>query len=442
MSILDLKSPSPEAAAQHEPLPIRSTAGQDIATSAPPPWYRRGRVRALLSVVTLAMLAAAWLIHGWLLSGNVVSLSNLELATVKRGTFVQDISARGTVIAAVSPTLVATAAGTVHYRVHPGDRVERGQILAKLDSPELENEYQRELATLKSMNAALEQEQVRLREQLINSQQQANLAAVRMNAQLRDLQRAQAAWRVHVISERRYEAAYDAFSVARLDFENARDDAHLERQQILLSLRRRTLARDAQALRVAELKARAEALTVRSPVTGLVAQTLQPDQSYVAEDAPLVRVVDLKALAIRFQVAESLANGIVPGVPADITLGGQTVRGVVTDIAPAVVDGWVTGRARFKGPAPPGLRQNEQASVRIILGQKNDVLMMDRGAYIDPQTRFVYLVHGTEAFRVPVTFGAASISQIEILRGLTAGDTVVISNPRALHGARQVKITR
>ncbi|MHB1816222.1 MAG: efflux RND transporter periplasmic adaptor subunit, partial [Steroidobacteraceae bacterium] len=192
----------------------------------------------------------------------------------------------------------------------------------------------------------------------------------------------------------------------------------------------------------AELKARADALTVRSPVTGLVAQTLQPDQSFVAENAPLVRVVDLKALAIRFQVAESLANGIVPGVPADITLGGQTVRGVVTDIAPAVVDGWVTGRAHFKGAAPPGLRQNEQASVRIILGQRNDVLMMDRGAYIDPQTRFAYLVHGTEAFRVPVTFGAASISKIEILRGLTAGDTVVISNPRALHGARQVKITR
>jgi hypothetical protein len=251
MNILDLKSPRPEAPTQHEPLPIRSTAGQDSATSAPAPWYRRGRIQALLSVVALAMLAAAWLIHGWLLSGNVVSLSNLELATVKRGTFVQDISARGTVIAAVSPTLVATAAGTVHYRVHPGDRVERGQILGEVDSPELENEYQRQLATLKSMNAALEQEQVRLREQLINSQQQANLAAVRMNAQLRDLQRAQAAWRVHVISERRYEAAYDAFSVARLDFENARDDAHLERQQILLSLRRRTLARDAQASRFA-----------------------------------------------------------------------------------------------------------------------------------------------------------------------------------------------
>ena len=127
---------------------------------------------------------------------------------------------------------------------------------------------------------------------------------------------------------------------------------------------------------------------------------------------------------------------------AEITLGGQTVRGVVTDIAPAVVDGWVTGRARFDGAAPSGLRQNEQASVRIILGQKNDVLMMDRGAYVTPQTRFLYVVRGTEAVRVPVTLGAASISQIEVLRGLTAGEKVVISNPRALHGARQVKVTR
>ncbi|EQD35497.1 RND family efflux transporter MFP subunit, partial [mine drainage metagenome] len=250
--------------------------------------------------------------------------------------------------------------------MHPGDRVQRGQILARVDSPELQNEYQRQLATLKSMNAALDQERVRLREQLINSQQQANLAAVRMNAQLRDLQRAQAAWRVHVISERRYETAYDTFSVARLDFENARDDAHLERQQILLSLRRRTLARDAQALRVAELKARADALTVRSPVTGLVAQTLQPDQSYVAENAPLVRVVDLKALAIRFQVAESLANGIVPGVPAEITLGVKPSEASSrTSPRPSWMAG-SPGRARFDGAAPSGLRQNEQASVRII----------------------------------------------------------------------------
>lgn len=442
MSILDLKTDRPAAEPSAAATPIRSTDAQDVAALQQSGWRRHRTLLWLAIALAVLIGAGLWLGENWLESGNVVSLSQLETTTVVRGQFTQDVAARGTVIAAVSPTLVATAAGTVHYLVHAGDRVHQGQVLAVVTSPTLRNEYQRQLATLKSMNAALAEDRVKLREQLLTSQQQANLDAVRMNAQLRELQRAQAAWKVHVISEQRYEGAYDTYSIARLNFEHARDTAHLAQRQILLDLRTRTLARDAQALRVAELRSRMDALHVRSPVGGLVADIAQTDQSYVARNLPLVTVVDLSALAVRFQVAESLAGGIAPGVPAEITLGGRTVKGVVTAIAPAVRNGWVTGRMRFDGKAPRGLRQDEQASVRIILGQHNNVLYMDRGAYIDPQTRFVYVVHKDKAVRVPVTFGAASISQIQILQGLTAGETVVISNPRKLHDAAEVRLSK
>ena len=442
MSILDLK---PEQPTDDEPIvatPVRSTAAQDVAAAARRPWHRRPGVWAAGASVILLMVAAAWLSYDWAESGNVVELSRLETTTVQRGDFVQDVAARGSVIAAVSPTLFATAAGTVHFLVHAGDHVSKGQLLAVVASPLLRNEYERQLATLKSMNAALAEERVKLREELLTSQQEADLDAVRMNAQLRELQRAQAAWKVHVISEQSYEGAYDTLSIARLKFEHARENAHLAQQQILLDLRTRTLARDAQALKVAELASRIDALHVRSPVTGLVADTAQRNTTYVPENAPLVTVVDLSGLAIQFQVAESLAGGIAAGVPAQITLGGQTVKGVVTDIAPSVQDGWVTGRLRFDGVPPPGLRQNEQASVRIILGAHHDVLYMDRGAYISPQTRFVYVVRGTQAVRVPVTLGAASISEIEILQGLQVGESVVISDPRKLHDAPTVKLSK
>ena len=442
MSILDLKSPRPAAESSAAVTPIRNTAAQDMAAEERPPWHRRPPVLGAIAGAMLLIGIASWLIYDWSQSGSVISLRRLETTVVERGQFVQDVAARGTVIAAVSPTLVATAAGTVHYLVHAGDRVNKNQVLAVVTSPLLQNEYQRQLATLNSMNAALAEERVKLQEELLTSQQQANLDAVQMNAQLRELQRAQAAWKVHVISARRYDGAYDTFSIARLNFEHAREDAHLAKRKILLDLRTRTLARDAQALKVAELHSRIDALQVRSPVSGLVADNAQPDESYVAENLPLVTVVDLSALAVQFQVAESLAGGITPGVPAEITLGGGTVKGVVTDIAPAVKDGWVTGRLRFDGPTPPDLRQNEQTSVRIILGQHANVLHMDRGAYISPQTRTVYVVHGDTAVRVPVTFGAASISEIEVLHGLTAGETVVISNPSRLHDAATVKLSK
>lgn len=442
MSILDLKPPRPDGERESAVTPIRSTSAQDVAADGQPPWHRRRPALLGAAALVLLMVAAGWLIYDWSQSGEVVSLSRLETTTVARGRFVQDVAARGTVIAAISPTIFATAAGTVHYLVHAGDAVRKGQELAVVASPLLRNEYQRQLAKLKSMNAALGEERVKLQEALLTSQQQANLDAVRMNAQLRDLQRAQSAWKVHVISEQRYEGAYDTYSIARLNFEHAREDAHLAQRQILLDLRTRTLARDAQSLRVAELRSRMAALQVHSPVSGMVADIAQPNESYVAQNLPLVTVVDLSALAIQFQVAESLAGGITPGVPAQITLGGQTVKGVVTDIAPAVRNGWVTGRLRFAGTPPAGLRQNEQASVRIILGQHNNVLYMDRGAYISPQTRFVYLERGDKAVRVPVTFGAASIAEIEVLQGLTAGETVIISNPDKLHEAAEVKLSK
>jgi HlyD family secretion protein len=440
MSIVNLKQPpSPDP----DSTSIRGTTAQDVSRSGGHLiWYRRRGVQLAAGGGLALVLGMSWLIRSWTQSGHVISLQSLELATVTRGSFVQDVSGRGTVIAAISPSLVATAAGTIHYAVHAGDRVAQGEVLAHLSSPDLDTEYQRELATLQSMDAALARQRIELRQQLLSNQQQADLAAVRMQAALRELQREQAAWSLQVVSEQRYEAEYDAYSIARLSFEHARENARLDQQQILLDLRTRTLARHAQALLVAGLKRRLDELTVRSPVSGMVAVLAQTDQSYVPQNAPLLTVVDLSALAIEFQVAESLSGGISAGAAAEITLNGETVKGAVTDISPAVEDGWVTGRARFAAAQPQGLRQNEQATVRIILGEHHAVLKMDRGAYLSPQTRSVYVIRGDEAVRTPVTLGAASITEIQVLQGLRPGDRVVISDPEPFNDAPAVRLSR
>ncbi|HEX8755362.1 MAG TPA: efflux RND transporter periplasmic adaptor subunit [Steroidobacteraceae bacterium] len=439
MSITHLKPPS--SAASAEPAPIRGTGAQDVARpSSSHVWYRRRRVQAAAGGAIALAAALAWLVHGWMQSGHVVSLQTLELATVSRGDFVQDAAARGTVIAAISPTLSATAPGTVTYRVHAGDRVSKGEVLARLSSPQLQNQYEREHATLESMDAALAQQRVELQQELLENRQRADLAAVTMSQQLRELQRLQAAWTLHVISEHTYEAAYDTYSIARLQYEHANQNARLERERILLELRTRELARNAQSLLVDGLRQRLEELTVRSPVDGMVADLAQPDQSHVASSLPLVTVIDLSALAIEFQVAESFANGIKPGLPADITLDGQTVHGRVTEVSPDVRDGWVTGRAKFVGAQPPDLRQNEQAAVRIVMGEHKNALMVERGAFLGPATRFVYVIHGDEATRTPVELGAASVSEIEVLRGLTAGDRVVISDTQDFNDAPELRL--
>jgi HlyD family secretion protein len=340
------------------------------------------------------------------------------------------VAAQGTVIAAVKPTLFAIAAGTVTYAVHAGDTVAKGQVLATLDSPELTNEYQREQATLDSLNAALAHQEIEIRRQLLTSKQQADLAQVAITAAERELKRAQWAWDQRAMSERDYRRSIDDVSTAKLNFEHARDSAALERDSVALDLRTRRLDRDRQALVVAERKHKVGELTVRSPVNGMVGDLAQVDKAKVPESAPLLTVVDLSGFEIEFQVAETYASQIRTGMAAEITLGGHMEPGIVAAVSPEVRQSQVTGRVKFKSGQPAGLRQNERASVRILLDERDDVLKFERGSVIDETTRALYVLRDNRARRVPVELGAASVSEVEVLRGLSAGDTVIISDTR------------
>ena len=419
---------------------FRGTQAQDAPLAGSAAGWRRRRVRYALGVgAALLVLVFAWAVHGWLGSGQVISRERLRFAQVARGHFVRDVAAEGTVVAAVNPTLFAIAPGTVSYSAHAGDAVRKGQPLATLDSPELGNEYQRETATLESLDAALARQQIEIRRQILTSQQQADLAQVAIKAAERERKRSQWAWDQRVISERDYQRSIDDVSTAQLNFDHARDSATLERDSLALDLRTRRLERDRQALVVAALKERVTQLTVRSPVDGLVANLAQPEKSRVAANAPLVTVVDLSVFEIEFQVAESYAGDIKAGMGAEITLEGRAVPGTVTAISPEVRQNQVIGRVKFRGQQP-GLRQNERAAVRIVLDERDNVLKFERGSYIDSASRALYLVHGNRAQRVPVELGAASVAEIEVIRGLTAGDTVIISDMRDSNQASEVAI--
>jgi HlyD family secretion protein len=421
---------------------IRGTEAQDVPLTVRPPLWRRHRIALALGagvLVPLVLLGLAF--KGWLGTGQVIARERLRLATVTRGHFVRDAAAEGTVVAAVSPTLYAVAPGTVSYTVRAGDAVHKGQALATLESPELTNELQREQATLDSLDAALARQQIEIRRQMLASQQHSDLAQVAINAAERELKRSKWAWDQRVISERDYTRAIDEVSTSKLNFDHARDTAALERDSLALELRTKRLERDRQALTVAALRQRVAELTVRSPVDGMVANLAQPQRTRVPADAPLLTVVDLTAFEIEFQVAEIYARDIRPGMHADLSVEGRSVPGTVTAISPEVRQNLVVGRVKFSGSQPPGLRQNERVAVRIVIDERDNVLKFERGSFIDDNTRALYVVRGSHAVRVPVMLGAASVAEIEVIRGLTAGDQVVISDMRDADRAAQTTIS-
>jgi len=421
---------------------FRDTTAQDRPIASAPAWRRRLPL-IVTGVVLLGVLVFA--IPGLrrvLSAGSSVSESRLSYALVQRGDFTRDISAEGRIIAAISPTLYAPAAGTVTLKVHAGDKVEKNAVLADIESPELTNKLAQEKAVLGGLDIDWQRAQLESRKQQIAVQEAYDSADVDRKTAAREVERSRKAFEQGAYSELQVLRNEDALVKANLALEHARKNLNLEPEQIRFDIQSKKLTRDRQALLVEDLQRQVSALALRAPVSGQIGQLLIAERANVARDTPLITVVDLSALELEMKVPESFARELAPGVPAEISGGGQW-KGEVSGVSPEVVAGQVAARVRFVGGTPEGLRQNQRLSVRILLDERKDVLTVARGGYVDQNGgRFIYVIKDGIAERRAVRLGAIGIDKVEILEGLDVGDKVVVSGSDAFDNAERVVIAR
>lgn len=408
---------------------IRDTSAQDVPIarsrrSAWVKWLLGGGALAVLAAVGISTLAT------WLSAEASVSADRIRTAVVERGDLVRDLNVQGRVVAAVSPTLYAPATGTVTLDVLPGDTVTLGQALATVDSPELQAEFLQEQATLDRFTAELEREKIQARKAQVTSQQTIDLAKVKLNAAEREMRRADESIKTNAISQIDYERARDELARAQVEHAHAVQDAQLEKESLEFESRTRQLAVDRQQLVVAELNRRVDDLSVRSPVNGIVGNVAITQKAVVDRNAPLITVVDLSAFEVEVRIPEAYADDLGIGLGAEVEHSLDHYRGELVSLSAEVVNSEVTGRIRFAGETPPGLRQNQRVSVRVMMDELADVLKIQRGSFTDSGSGRYAFVLGDDglAVRRPVQLGARSVTEVEILDGLSVGDRVIISS--------------
>jgi HlyD family secretion protein len=422
-----------------EPIMLRDTSAQDrvIEPKNPLKRHRKLIVVALAGIAALGMLILILVRYSG--AGASVDRARVSIATVERGNFVRDIASDGQVVAAVSPTLYANALGTVTLKVHAGDTVAKGQVLAVVDSPDLTAKMSQEEATLVGQHLDWERATLDAEHKLSQLRDAYNQAEVDQKTAQRERDRSRKAYELGSYSELQALRAEDALEKAQFAFQQAKSTYDSQPKQNRFDIDSKKALLDRQQFMVDDLKRQVDGLNVKSPVDGQVGQVQVADRASVAKDAPLLTVVDLSALEVEIKVTESLARDLRPGMTADLEGGGHHWQGVVSGVSPEVVAGQVTARLRFGAEKPAGLRQSQRLSVRIFIDRRDNVLMVDRGSFVDQEGGgFAYVVHGNIAERHPVQLGAASIAKVEILEGLSAGDQIVISGTDAFNGAQRV----
>jgi HlyD family secretion protein len=419
---------------------IRDTSAQDTAMH--PGQQPSSRRPLWLAAAGFALVAlAGWSLWSWLGSSRSVSGERLRFAEVSRGTLVRDAAVNGRVVAAVSPTLYTPAAGTVTLKINAGDTVKKGDVLAVVESPELDNELQRERATLSQLESEVSRQRILAQKASLLARRDADDAEVVRLAALRDLQRAQRGFELGAIAEVELLRAKDAMASADIRAKHAGSAAGLETQDVALALKTQQQLLERQRLVTANLERRVDELNVRAPVDGIIGTLNVADRAVIAANTALMTVVDLSRLEVELAMPESYAEDLGLGMAAEVRIGAATATGKVSAISPEVVANQVLARVRFDGEQPPGLRQNQRVSARVLFEEKPGVLMLARGPFLEAQGgRFAYVMDGDVAVRRPVSIGATSVSAVEIVDGLAEGERVVIAGTDNFQDAERVSI--
>ncbi len=424
-------------------MSIKDTSAQDSKINVNKSSKKRW---VIISIVTILLASIIWQVapsaSRWSKAEHSISLDRVRLATITKGDFTRDISVLGRVVAAVSPTVYSPADGTITLMIEAGHEVKQGQIIAKLESPELNSRLSQQQASLESLQSSFHRQNIQAKKQRLIDQKAVDLANVKLVTAKREKRRADLGYDKNAISQIDYEKAQDELEQANLQHKHAVQDAALniesldfDGQSLQLDIRRQTLL-------VKELQRQVDGLNIASPVNGIVGNLSTANKTFLSKNQAILTIVDLSQFEVEIEIPESYADDLAIGMEVNIQFEQQPFRARLVTISPEILNNQVTGRVRFINDIPKKLRQNQRLNTQIILEYKADVLQVQRGQFLESSGgRFAYKVSNGLAAKTAITTGARSLSHVEILQGLNVGDQIIISGTDTFNDATQVLLS-
>jgi membrane fusion protein (multidrug efflux system) len=203
--------------------------------------------------------------------------------------------------------------------------------------------------------------------------------------------------------------------------------------------------RAAQASRD-QLRTRVGYATIRSPIAGTVLQKLAEAGDIISGQSRLFTIADMSLMVVRVPISELDVAGLDEGDMADVTfdaLPGRAVRGTIRRIFPSAdtLTRLVPVEIALSGAAARDVRAGFLARVTLRLDPREGVLMVPAGAVVEnARGPAVFVVSASRASLRQVQRGGTYQGSVEIVDGLAPGDTVVVAGSATLRDGTAVRI--
>jgi membrane fusion protein, multidrug efflux system len=327
-----------------------------------------------------------------------IELAAVDVATVEPRALSRSLPLSGSMSPIVQATVKSKVAGEVELvPLREGQDVRDGDVIARIDTRNLQAQYDREIAAVDRARADL---------QLATLNRDKNRVLLEQR----------------YISQNTYEATESAYagSVANL--------------------------------RLAEAQARLAKIglddaVIRAPFAGTIAKRhVQPGEK-VSMDSTIATLVDLREMVLEAAVPAADIPAVGIGQSVRFRVGGFGARefaGQVQRINPVTADGSRAITIYIAVPNPSrALKGGMFAQGELALDNAQPVLAVpQRAVHEDSGASYVYTVRDDQIARTPVTLGPSPQGStfVEVRSGLAAGDRVIVTEITAVQVGQHVLV--
>jgi len=206
---------------------------------------------------------------------------------------------------------------------------------------------------------------------------------------------------------------------------------------------RNTLEVAQAALAVA--RAKLDQMSLPAPFSGIIGLRVVSVGDYVKEGTDLVNLESIDPLKVDFRVPEIYLKDVAVGQSVQVemdALPGRNQKGRVIAVNPLIdaAGRAIVIRAQVDNP-DTALRPGMFARVTLVTRETRPSLMIPEEAIVPQGTdQFVFRVEQNRVARIRVETGQRRAAKVEIVKGLSAGDTVVTAGQARLREGATVTI--
>lgn len=240
-------------------------------------------------------------------------------------------------------------------------------------------------------------------------------------------------------------SAEAAYEVAAATFQRSEQ---LRARQVITAAEydRDRAALAAAEAQLAQLRTRLDYTTVRAPIHGIITEKRVEAGDIVGAQTRLFTIAVTDTMVVRVQVSELDVVELRPGATVSVVLDAypdRRIDGRIRRIFPSAdpATRLVPVEVALQGEAARIARAGFLARVDLTLGARSNVLLVPAAAIVgDADAPAVFVHEDGIARRRSVRTGATSEGRVEILSGLTAGESVITLGNNTLRDGMQVRV--